>query len=688
MKYLTRLLSVILTISMMIMLIPATSYAANVIPVKLEFNTNGAFSSGTDGITFNSGMMAVSNGMLQMTEKGTDSVHDYADGTQLYYEFAPVTTGTLVFETDYVTTGPTSKNCTFGIYDSKGTAVALVNFAKVSASQGFVNGDSSVRITNPKWDAADGHYGFKFEIDLDNNCYHLYQAKTKTDDGKWNWGAELRYTNVDADAFTGFDFMSDVSNIGKIRVGLYQLNAGVDNFKVYKKVAATQSATNYNMLEGEIQPAGITFSPAADKPSDLVWSSSDNSVAAVDDGKITAVAEGTTTINVKSTFYDNINCNFTVNVVKGSDAIKLDKETATICIDDELMLTASPFPENTTYRDLVWSSSDNSVATVADGVVTGVGKGTATITASAVGKNGETISSSVVINVIKPLTGLSISASDTSLSVGERTTFTAVVAPADASEVAKKWRSGNHYIATVDQNGNVTGVGEGTTEIYVSASNFTASETVTVTENKETSSVRKPSLISFYTPTGYSFNDIAGMEWAQSAVYSAVETGAINPDSETVFGAKRNIKRDEFVSVVIKTLRLSGKKGSAENQEALKNFTDVPENNPYYAEIMKALELGIIQGVSETQFAPYADITRQDMAVVVSNALKVASVKTEEGRLDFADKDSIAEYAQTSVRILSKMGIIKGKENNLFDPLANTTRAEVCVIVDRINTVR
>ena len=314
MKYLARLLSVILTLSMMLAVAPAVSYAASSLPKKIEFNTNGAFTTGTDGITFNSGTMTVSNGMLQMTEKGTEKVHESAEGTQLYYEITPVMSGTLVFETDYIATIPTSKNCIFGIYDSAGTEVARVNYSKKNKFDGYVNGDSTVRMTNPLWDSADNNYGFKFEIDLDNKCYHLYQAKTKNDDGTWKWGEELRYTNVDADAFTGFEFMNDVSNVSKIRVGLYQQNAGIDNFKVYKKVTTTQTATSYNMLEGETQQAGITFSPAADKPSDLIWASSNESVATVDaNGLITAKGKGSADITVKSAFYDSINYTYKKN---------------------------------------------------------------------------------------------------------------------------------------------------------------------------------------------------------------------------------------------------------------------------------------------------------------------------------------------------------------------------------------
>lgn len=693
MKKMKRLLAVALSMCMTFSVMPFVSYAATtqqVLPFKDEFKTNGYVPAESDGYSFNTVAdtqeLKVSDGVLKLS-----GIDDKTTRGKVYlnFDFKTVNSGTLVFETDYyVGSNHIWTDGFLRVYNSSGTEVLRLKSTSNGAGSTRINNDAKTtdtQLSNAKWTIG-AKFGVKIEIDIAAKKWRAYQATTQTD-GVWNYN-QLQYKTTGVNEFPFMTGDADV-DVSSLKFGLYDTGAGLDNFKVYKKVEATQSATSYNMLVGETQEAGITYIPSADKPSDIVWSSSDDSIASVDqNGVITAEAKGTATITVKSAFYENINYTYTVNVLDAAEGLTIDKAESTICVGDEVTLKVSPIPASTTYRDLVWSSSNTGVATVVDGVVTGEGKGSATITVAAVGKGGATITATATVNVIKPLTNLSISATETSLFVGETTTFTAVVAPSDASEVAKKWRSGNHYIATVDQNGRVTAVGEGNTEIYVSASGFTASQTITVTANNYDETVRKPALISFYTPTGYSFYDIADMEWAQAAVYSAVETGAINPDSETIFGAKRNIKRDEFVSVVIKALKLGGKQGSAENQESLKNFTDVPESNPYYAEIMKALELGIIQGVSETEFAPDADITRQDMAVVIKNAFAVASVKTEEGRLDFTDKDSIAEYAQTSVRILSKMGIMVGKGNNMFVPLENTTRAEVAVIVDRISALR
>ena len=694
MRFITKTLSVILIMGMLMSFIPVVSNAAvtaRTLPSKEEFSTEEYIPADADGYTVTSGSLKVKNGRLTVSStSGT--------GAFLKIDFDSVSSGTLIVEVDYYALTVQRNTATQGLvmmYDTNNKPVlGLLSSSRAANSAYYNTGTASPawgkNVNNLNADAlstgALKNNAFKFEIDLDNKKWKVFQGTKQLQ-------TRFKAANTavgSGEAINVFPFIDNgnTGDISAIRIGLAGDDTQIDNIKIYKKLSTTQTATSYDMLLGETQQAGITVTPSTEKVGDLVWSSSNSSVATVSDtGLITAESLGSAVITAKSEFY-GINYSYAVSVQDPATGIALDKEKVSICEGDTATLKVNSIPDKTTFRNLTWSSSDDNIATVSDGVVTGISKGSAKITATAEGKNGQTLTATAVINVIKPLTGLSISATETSLSAGERTAFTAVVAPADASEIEKKWRSGNHYIATVDQSGVVTAVGEGTTEIYVSASGFTASQSVTVTENKDDSAVRKPSLISFYTPTGYSFHDIADMEWAQSAVYSAVESGAINPDSETVFGAKRNIKRDEFVSVVVKTLGLTTKQGSAEAQEALKNFTDVPETNPYYAEIMKALELGIIQGVSETEFAPDYDITRQDMSVVVSNALKVASVKTEEGRLDFADKDSIAEYAQTSVRILSKMGIIKGKENNMFDPLANTTRAEVCVIVDRINNVR
>ena len=120
----------------------------------------------------------------------------------------------------------------------------------------------------------------------------------------------------------------------------------------------------------------------------VTWSSSNEAAATVTAaGVVTAVGAGTATITATSVDNPAVSDTVTINVTAAAvpaTSVTLDKTEATLHIktDETVTLTATMAPENTTDT-ITWSSSDAAVATVADGVVTAVGAGTATITAKA-----------------------------------------------------------------------------------------------------------------------------------------------------------------------------------------------------------------------------------------------------------------------------------------------------------------
>ncbi|MBR5272751.1 MAG: S-layer homology domain-containing protein, partial [Clostridia bacterium] len=86
----------------------------------------------------------------------------------------------------------------------------------------------------------------------------------------------------------------------------------------------------------------------------------------------------------------------------------------------------------------------------------------------------------------------------------------------------------------------------------------------------------------------------------------------------------------------------------------------------------------------ETNFAPNAQITRQDMMVIIYRALNAAGIKVEKAQSPtFSDANAVASYAKEAVETLTGAGIIAGS-NGKINPKANTTRAEVAVVLDRI----
>ena len=126
----------------------------------------------------------------------------------------------------------------------------------------------------------------------------------------------------------------------------------------------------------------------------IEWGSSDANVASVSpEGVVTSVAPGTAEITAScgSVF---AKCAVTVEVAATS--LSLDKNSLNLFIGDTETIAATVLPENTTDQ-LTWSSSDEAIATVQDGVVTAVAAGTATITATAGEKTAD-----CVVTVVLP----------------------------------------------------------------------------------------------------------------------------------------------------------------------------------------------------------------------------------------------------------------------------------------------
>ena len=88
--------------------------------------------------------------------------------------------------------------------------------------------------------------------------------------------------------------------------------------------------------------------------------------------------------------------------------------------------------------------------------------------------------------------------------------------------------------------------------------------------------------------------------------------------------------------------------------------------------------------MNESDFAPTAEITRQDMMVIVARALdKAGYVLDASESPEFSDTAEVADYAKDAVQMLTASGIIAGS-NGKINPKGKTTRAEVAVILDRI----
>ena len=253
---------------------------------------------------------------------------------------------------------------------------------------------------------------------------------------------------------------------------------------VTKKVVAVESVTldksSLELNEGETATLTATVKPDNASDKTVTWSSSKTSVATVDaNGKVTAVAEGTATITAKAGD-KTATCSVTVkkNTV-AVESVTLDKSSLELTEGETATLTATVKPDNATNKTVTWSSDKTSVATVdANGKVTAVAEGTATITAKA-GDKTATCSVTVKKNVIA-VESVTLDITSTILNTGETLTLTATVKPDNATNKTVTWSSSNSSVATVDANGKVTAVAQGTAIVTAKAGDKTATCTVIV----------------------------------------------------------------------------------------------------------------------------------------------------------------------------------------------------------------
>ena len=171
------------------------------------------------------------------------------------------------------------------------------------------------------------------------------------------------------------------------------------------------------------------------------------------------------------------------------------------------------------------------------------------------------------------------------------------------------------------------------------------------------------------------FSDLASVSWAKDAILALEAKGIINGKADGVFAPNDLITRAEFIKLLVAATNAELADGE------ISSFTDVSADAWYCPYIAAAEKSELILGNDDNKFMPSENITRQDMAVILSRAFKLAA---SEEKSDFADADDISDYAKEAVNILASNGIIKGMGEGLFAPLSNATRAQAAVMLYNI----
>ncbi|WP_245688164.1 S-layer homology domain-containing protein [Salimicrobium halophilum] len=169
------------------------------------------------------------------------------------------------------------------------------------------------------------------------------------------------------------------------------------------------------------------------------------------------------------------------------------------------------------------------------------------------------------------------------------------------------------------------------------------------------------------------FEDVPEDYWGAQYIYPLVEQGVINGFSDTMFKPGEHVTRAQFTAFVVRSMDLD-----TDNDMP---FTDV--SSTFYDEVAAAYDAGITNGVSETEFYPNAQITREQMAAMIMRAYEYwtdEDYMIEEDYM-YADEDHISPLFDEYVDETRELGIMVGNNNNEFNPKMNATRAEAAKVV-------
>lgn len=125
---------------------------------------------------------------------------------------------------------------------------------------------------------------------------------------------------------------------------------------------------------------------------------------------------------------------------------------------------------------------------------------------------------------------------------------------------------------------------------------------------------------------------------------------------------------------------LCGCFGIAESAENT-GFTDVPQGMWYSGYVSALKQKGIINGISDTMFGAEEYITREDMAVIIFKAAQANGKTFETPKASFADADEISDYAAEAINAIVGEGVMSGYEDGTVRPQNHATRAETAKLV-------
>ena len=414
-------------------------------------------------------------------------------------------------------------------------------------------------------------------------------------------------------------------------------------------LAATGSDTiTWSLADGSSLPAGLSL----DENTGKIY------------GTPTMAEESTFTVTATNA-YGSASREFTLTISAPTTipvtGVSLDQNALTLTEGDTVQLTATVEPANATNKGVTWSSNNEAVATVdANGKVTAVSAGTATITVTTE-DGGFTDTCEVTVTVRGDVPDRPVNIPDT------------------------------HEIELIAGEGgeaktNFSNASAGT-KITVTATPDEGYELAYITvdgERIDGTTFKMPAhdvtVRVYFTGGALPFADVAEGAWYYDAVSYVYANGLMDGVSASEFAPDTTLTRAMLVTIL---WRMEGEPVV----NYLMPFTDV-DGGAWYAEAVRwAASEGIVTGVSDTSFAPNAEITREQLAAILWRYAKYKGYDVSIGEstniLSYADFDEIGEYAIPALQWACGEGIISGRGGGILDPRGTASRAEAAAMLQR-----
>lgn len=177
------------------------------------------------------------------------------------------------------------------------------------------------------------------------------------------------------------------------------------------------------------------------------------------------------------------------------------------------------------------------------------------------------------------------------------------------------------------------------------------------------------------------FKDIVN-HWARTDIEKMAArhiTSGVDADN---FAPEAKITRAALATMIVRALNMK-------DETAASKFMDIKAGSWYADAVNKAYNAGIISGINESEFAPDANVTREQMAKMIMNAYSHATGKKLEDMITtmhvrFSDEDKASDWARRYITLANAAGLMQGNPDGSFAPKSDVTRAQAIVVIRRL----